>query len=162
MAGSISKTILIGHLGHDPSIREFDGGDKKATFSLATTEHWKDRNTGERRERTEWHKIVVRNQKLIPICENYLKKGSLVYLEGQIESHKYEDRDDIERVGYEIVVKPFGGVLCMLDTKGESDDRGGGRDDNSGRENDRPPSGGGGRPSSDERDEIPFAPEWRI
>src|SRR5687767_11753517 len=102
MAGSVNKVILVGNLGKDPETRTFQSGDKVVNFSIATSESWKDKASGERKERTEWHKISVYNQGLINVCENYLKKGSKVYIEGQLETRKYTDKDGVEKYTTEI------------------------------------------------------------
>lgn len=120
MAGSINKVILIGHIGQDPEIRAFQSGDKVASFSLATSESWKDKASGERKERTEWHKIVVFNQGLIKLCESYLAKGSKVYVEGQLETRNY-DKDGVKHYTTEIVLRPYNGQITMLDGRKDSD-----------------------------------------
>lgn len=118
MAGSVNKVILVGNLGRDPEIRSMQNGSRVANLSLATSESWKDRNSGERRERTEWHRVVVFNENIVRVCENYLKKGSKVYLEGQIETRKWQDQSGQERYTTEIVLRPFRGELTMLDGRG--------------------------------------------
>lgn len=120
MAGSINKVILIGHIGQDPDVRTFQSGDKVASFSLATSESWKDKASGERKERTEWHKIVVFNQGLIKLCESYLTKGSKVYVEGQLETRNY-DKDGVKHYTTEIVLRPYNGQITMLDGRKDSD-----------------------------------------
>lgn len=122
MAGSVNKVILVGNLGKDPESRTFQSGDKVVNFSIATSESWKDKASGERKERTEWHKISVYNQNLAVVAEKYLKKGSKVYIEGQLETRKWTDKDGNERYTTEIALRPFRGELTMLDSKG-----GGGR-----------------------------------
>lgn len=117
MAGSVNKVILIGNIGNDPEVKTMQSGDKVANFSVATSESWKDKATGERKERTEWHRIVVFNQGLINVCENYLKKGSKVYIEGQVETRNYE-KDGQKIYTTEIVLRPFRGEITMLDSKG--------------------------------------------
>ncbi|MBI3440643.1 MAG: single-stranded DNA-binding protein [Proteobacteria bacterium] len=119
MAGSINKVILIGNLGKDPEIRSFPNGGRVASFSVATSESWKDKATGERKERTEWHRISILNDALVGIAEKYLKKGSKVYLEGQLETRKYE-KDGRDVYTTEVVLRPFNGNLTMLDGKGSS------------------------------------------
>jgi single-strand DNA-binding protein len=118
MAGSVNKVILVGNLGKDPETRTFQSGDEVVNFSIATSESWKDKATGERKERTEWHKICVYNQGLIKICKSYLKKGSKVYLEGQLETRKWTDKDGVEKYTTEIALRPFRSELTMLDSKG--------------------------------------------
>lgn len=118
MAGSVNKVILIGNLGNDPEIKTMQSGDKVANLSVATSESWKDKATGERKERTEWHRVVVLNQGLINVCENYLKKGAKIYIEGQVETRNYENKDGQKVYTTEIVLRPFRGELTMLDGKG--------------------------------------------
>lgn len=120
MAGSINRVILIGNIGQDPEIRSFQSGDRVASFSLATSESWKDKSTGERKERLEWHKIVVFNQGLIKLCESYLAKGSKVYVEGQLETRSY-DKDGQKVYTTEIVLRPYNGQITMLDGRKDSD-----------------------------------------
>ena len=117
MAGSINKVILIGNIGNDPEVKTMQSGDKVCNFSVATGESWKDKATGERKERTEWHRVVVFNQGLINVCENYLKKGSKVYVEGQVETRNYE-KDGQKIYTTEIVLRPYRGEITMLDSKG--------------------------------------------
>ncbi|MDD4616273.1 MAG: single-stranded DNA-binding protein [Alphaproteobacteria bacterium] len=116
MAGSVNKVILIGNLGRDPEVRTFQNGGKVASFSLATSETWKDRTTGERKEKTEWHRISVLNEKLVEVVERYVKKGSKLFIEGQLETRKYTDKDGQERYTTEVVLRPFRGELTMLDS----------------------------------------------
>lgn len=115
MAGSINKAIIVGHLGKDPESRTFQNGGRIVTFSVATSERWKDKATGEPRERTEWHRIVVLNENLQRVAEQYLRKGSKVYLEGQIETRKATDQAGGERYFTEIVLRPFKGEITLLD-----------------------------------------------
>jgi single-strand DNA-binding protein len=125
MAGSVNKVILVGNLGKDPEIRTLPSGDKIANFSLATSETWRDRNTGERKERTEWHRVVIFNDNLVKIAESYLRKGSKVYVEGALQTRKYE-QGGVERYSTEIALQKFRGELTMLD--GRSEGGGGARD----------------------------------
>ena len=119
MAGSVNKVILVGNLGKDPEIRTFgQSGDRRASFTLATSETWRDRSSGERKEKTQWHNVVVLNENIIKVVENYVKKGSKVYVEGQLESRKYTDNQGQERYITEIVVGRFKGELTMLDGRG--------------------------------------------
>ena len=115
MAGSVNKVILIGHLGRDPEIRTFQNGGKVANLSLATSEAWRDKASGERRERTEWHRVVILNEPLVKVAEQYLRKGSKVYLEGQLETRKATDQAGIERYFTEVVLRPFRGEIALLD-----------------------------------------------
>ncbi len=156
MAGSVNKVILVGNLGRDPEIRSFPNGGRVANFSIATSETWKDKNSGERKERTEWHRISVTNDALVGVVERFLKKGSKVYIEGQLETRKYE-KDGREMYTTEVVLRPYRGELTMLDGRsgGGSDSMGGGDDYSAPSSS----SGGGSFASSsknDMDDEIPF------
>lgn len=115
MAGSVNKVILIGNLGKDPEIRAFQNGGRVASFSVATSESWKDKTTGEKKDRTEWHRVSVLNDKLVEIVERYIKKGSKVYIEGQLETRKWTDKDGQEKYSTEVVLRPFRGEITMLD-----------------------------------------------
>ncbi|MEA1937710.1 MAG: single-stranded DNA-binding protein [Pseudomonadota bacterium] len=128
MAGSVNKVILVGNLGRDPEIRTFQNGGKVANFSIATSENWKDRNTGERREKTEWHKVVVFGDGLVSVVERFLKKGAKVYIEGQLETRKYQDQSGQERYMTEVVLRGFNSALTMLDSRGGGQGGGGGGD----------------------------------
>lgn len=154
MAGSVNKVFLIGNLGRDPEIRTTQTGQRVANLSIATSENWKDKNTGERREKTEWHRVVVFSDGLVGVIEQYLKKGSKVFIEGSLQTRKWTDQQGQEKYTTEIVVSGFNGGLTMLDSRG-----GGG-----GYESQAQPmaaSGGGGPvesppPADDFEDEIPF------
>uniref|UniRef100_A4WTJ4 Single-stranded DNA-binding protein n=1 Tax=Cereibacter sphaeroides (strain ATCC 17025 / ATH 2.4.3) TaxID=349102 RepID=A4WTJ4_CERS5 len=115
MAGSINKVILIGTLGRDPEVRTFANGGKVVNLRLATSEQWKDKQSGERKERTEWHSVAITNEPLGRIAEQYLRKGSKVYLEGQLETRKWQDKDGADRYTTEVVLRPFRGELTLLD-----------------------------------------------
>lgn len=117
MAGSVNKVILVGNLGRDPEVRSFQSGDKVCNLSIATSETWKDRASGERKEKTEWHRVAIYNQNLVTICEKYLTKGSKVYIEGKLETREYE-KDGEKRYSTEITIRNFGGELTLLDGKG--------------------------------------------
>ena len=134
MAGSINKVIIVGNLGADPEMKAMPSGDKMAKFPVATSETWRDRQTGERREKTEWHNIVIFNDNLSKVAENYLRKGMKVYLEGALQTRKWQDQNGQDRYMTEIVLAKFRGELQMLDSKGDSGGYGGGRsmDDRSG------------------------------
>lgn len=119
MAGSVNKVILIGNLGKDPEVRSMPSGDRMASFTMATSESWRDRASGERKEKTEWHNIAIFNDNLVKVAENYLKKGSKVYVEGSLQSRKYTDKTGAERYMTEIVLQKFRGELTMLDGRGE-------------------------------------------
>jgi single-strand DNA-binding protein len=127
MAGSVNKVILIGNLGADPEIRRTQDGRPIANLRIATSESWRDKNTGERKEKTEWHRVVIFNEGLCRVVEQYVKKGSKVYLEGQLQTRKWTDKDNIERYSTEVVLQGFNSVLTMLD--GRSGGAGSGADD---------------------------------
>ena len=161
MAGSVNKVILIGNLGADPEVRRMQDGRPIVNLRVATSESWRDKQSGERRERTEWHRVVIFNEGLAKIAEQYLKKGSKIYVEGQLQTRKWEDQSGQDRYSTEVVLQGFNSALTMLDT------RGGGGEDRSGRGADfgssspmeNPGSGGGsgGGSFKDEiDDEIPF------
>ena len=131
MAGSINKVILIGNLGADPEIKRTQDGRPIANLRIATSETWRDKNTGERKEKTEWHRVVIFNEGLCKIAEQYLKKGSKVYLEGQLQTRKWQDQSGQDRYSTEVVLQAYNGNLTMLDGRGEgsgSSDYGGGSD----------------------------------
>ena len=127
MAGSVNKVILVGNLGKDPEVRSFPNGGRVANFSVATSESWKDKATGERKEKTQWHNVVVKNDALVGICEKYLRKGSKVFLEGQLETRKYE-KDGRDVYVTEVVLAPYRGELTMLDGKSGSGSSGAAND----------------------------------
>ena len=152
MAGSVNKVILVGNLGKDPEVRRMQSGDPVVNLSLATSESWRDKASGERKEKTEWHRVVIFNKNLAEIAEKYLRKGAKVYVEGALQTRKWTDKDGQEKYSTEIVLQNFRGELTMLDSKGEG---GGGQG--------RGSYGGGGAseaPASFDRsemdDEIPF------
>ncbi len=126
MAGSVNKVILVGNLGRDPETRTFQNGGKVCNLRLATSESWRDKDTGERRERTEWHTVAIFNEGLADIAERYLRKGSKVYIEGQLETRKWQDQSGADRYSTEVVLRPFRSTLTMLDPAG--DHRAGGSD----------------------------------
>ena len=127
VAGSVNKVILVGNLGADPDVRTMQSGDKVVNLSIATSESWKDKATGERREKTEWHRVVVFNKGLVTVCENYLKKGAKVYIEGQVETRKWQDQaSGQDKYTTEIVLRPFRGELTMLDSRNSGGESGGG------------------------------------
>ncbi len=132
MAGSVNKVILVGNLGKDPEARSFQNGGKVVNFTLATSETWNDRGSGERREKTEWHNVVIRNEKLGEIAEKYLRKGAKVYIEGSIQSRKYQDQSGADRYITEVIVGPFRGEMTLLSGRGE--ESGGGDSEGFGRE----------------------------
>lgn len=118
MAGSVNKVIIIGNVGKDPEVRSTQGGKKVVTLSVATSETWKDRNSGERQERTEWHRVVLFNERLADVAEKYVRKGSKVYLEGALQTRKWTDQSGAEKYTTEIVLQQFRGELTLLDGKG--------------------------------------------
>ncbi|MEP9353389.1 single-stranded DNA-binding protein [Xanthobacter sp. KR7-65] len=177
MAGSVNKVILIGNLGRDPEVKAFQNGGRVCNLSIATSENWRDKASGERRERTEWHRVVIFNENLVGVAERFLKKGSKVYIEGQLETRKYE-KDGRETYTTEVVLRPYRGELTLLDGReggsAGADEYGGGSDfgasspmgggggfgggyggssSSGGR---KPAPAGGGRPAADLDDEIPF------
>ena len=159
MAGSVNKVILVGNLGRDPESRQMQDGRAMVNMSVATSETWKDRQTGERRERTEWHRVVIFNERLAEVAQNYLRKGSKVYLEGQLQTRKWTDQSGQERYTTEVVLGRFRGELTMLDSRADGGGGGGGGRDYGGGEPASAPAaggGGGGGPSSDLDDDIPF------
>lgn len=119
MAGSVNKAILLGNLGADPEIRATQDGREVATLRLATSESWKDKASGERREKSEWHRVVIFNDNLVRISREYLRKGSKVYVEGQIQTRKWTDKDGVEKYSTEIVLQNYGGSIVLLDSKSE-------------------------------------------
>jgi single-strand DNA-binding protein len=148
MAGSVNKVILVGNLGKDPDVRRTNSGDPIVNLSVATSETWRDKGTGERKERTEWHRVVIFNENLAKVAEQYLRKGSKVFLEGQLQTRKWTDKDGAERYSTEVVLQRFRGEMVLLDSRGDS----GGAPARTG--------GSGEPPASFERnemdDEIPF------
>ena len=167
MAGSVNKVILIGNLGRDPEVRTFQNGGKVCNLRIATSETWKDRNTGERRERTEWHSVAIFSEPLARVAEQYLRKGSKVYIEGQLETRKWQDQSGQDRYSTEVVLRPYRSELTMLDGRGAGGGGGGGYGGGQGGGGyDSGPQdsgyggggqqGGGNPPSRDMDDEIPF------
>ena len=118
MAGSVNKVILVGNLGRDPEVRRMTNGDAVVNLNVATSESWKDKATGERKERTEWHRVVIFNENLAKVAEQYLHKGSKIYLEGQLQTRKYTDKDGVEKYTTEVTLNRFRGELVMLDARG--------------------------------------------
>jgi single-strand DNA-binding protein len=144
MAGSVNKVILIGNLGRDPEVRSFQNGGKVCNLRIATSENWKDKNTGERREKTEWHSVAIFNDGLVRIAEQYLKKGSKVYIEGQLQTRKWQDQSGADRYSTEVVLQGFGGTLTMLDGRDGAAGGGGGYDQGGGGGGYDQGGGGGG------------------
>lgn len=165
MAGSVNKVILIGNLGRDPEIRTMQSGGRVCNLSIATSESWNDRQTGERREKTEWHRVVIFDDKLVDVCEKYLRKGRKVYVEGQLQTRKWQDQSGQDRYSTEVVLQRFRGELQMLD-RGEGggggaypDEAGGDMGGAGGGGGSRPGGGaapGGGRRGGELDDDIPF------
>ena len=154
MSGSVNKVILVGNLGRDPEVRRTGNGDPIVSFSVATAETWKDKATGERKERTEWHNVTIFNEALGKVAEQYCKKGTKVYLEGQLQTREYTDKDGNQRKATDVVLPRFRGELTLLDSRGRGegggDDRvsyGGGQSSGGGGGYSRPAAGGGGRPA---------------
>ncbi|WP_420961735.1 single-stranded DNA-binding protein [Brucella sp. IR073] len=170
MAGSVNKVILVGNLGADPEIRRLNSGDMVANLRIATSETWRDKQSGERKEKTEWHSVVIFNDNLAKVAEQYLKKGAKVYIEGSLQTRKWQDQTGNDRYTTEVVLQKFRGELQMLDSRGEGAGSGGGRFEGGrgGQMNDysdqggsdfgrsSPSQGGGGGFSRDLDDEIPF------
>ena len=157
MSGSVNKVILVGNLGRDPEIRTMQNSNRVANLSLATSERWFDKQANEKREKTEWHRVVIFDEKLIDVVEQYVHKGSKLYLEGQLQTRKWTDQSGVEKYSTEVVLQRFRGALTMLDSKGDTggapggdvgsggDAFGGGGD-----------GSGGAAPSSELNDDIPF------
>jgi single-strand DNA-binding protein len=166
MAGSVNKVILVGNLGRDPEVRSFQNGGKVCNLRIATSENWKDRNTGERRERTEWHSVAIFSEPLARIAEQYLRKGSKVYIEGQLETRKWQDQNGQDRYTTEVVLRPYRGELTLLDGRNDQSGGGGSYGDSGGYGGGDDRISGGGFPDdrggagqsmpSDMDDEIPF------
>ena len=170
MAGSVNKVILVGNLGADPEIRSLNSGDRVANLRIATSETWRDKSSGERKEKTEWHRVVIFNDNLVKVAEQYLKKGSKVYIEGSIQTRKWTDQSGVEKFSTEIVLQKFRGELTMLDGRGDGERESSGGGDYGGGYGGGSSGGGGGFGggqrnqssgpretfSADLDDEIPF------
>lgn len=167
MAGSLNKVMIIGNLGRDPEVRSFQNGGKVCNLRIATSETWKDKNTGERREKTEWHSVAIFQEGLVRVAEQYLRKGSTVYIEGKLQTRKWQDQSGQDKYSTEIVLQGYDGVMTMIGGRGDggggggqggggymSDQSGGGYGGQGGGYDSGPSGGGGG--SSDMDDEIPF------
>ena len=152
MAGSVNKVILIGNLGADPEVRTFQNGGKVCNLRIATSETWRDKQTGENRDRTEWHRVAIYDEQLASVAERFLQKGRKVYLEGQLETRKWQDQSGQDRYTTEVVLRRFRSALTLLDSRGESDGSGNGGGQQGGGFEDR--GGPGGVSGTD--DEIPF------
>ncbi len=154
MAGSVNKVILIGNLGRDPEVRTMQNGGKVCNLSVATSERWRDRNTGEQQERTEWHRVVIFDDRIVDVAERYLQKGAKVYLEGELQTRKWQDQSGRDVYTTEVVLRRFRGQLTMLDSRGgagASGGQGGYGEAGDGFGQDAPPA-----PAGDLDDEIPF------
>ncbi len=170
MAGSVNKVIIVGNLGRDPEVRSFPNGGKVVNLRIATSETWRDKASGERKERTEWHSVAIFNEALGKIAEQYLKKGSTVYIEGQLETRKWQDQSGADRYTTEVVLRQFRGELTLLggrdggsggggggyEDRGGGDDFGGGQSSGGGGSRGGASGGGGGGSRPDLDDEIPF------
>ncbi|MEM8988493.1 MAG: single-stranded DNA-binding protein [Pseudomonadota bacterium] len=164
MAGSVNKVILVGNLGADPEVRQTQDGRPIVNLSLATSESWKDKNTGERRDKTEWHRVVIFSEGLCRVAENYLRKGSKVYLEGQLQTRKWQDQNGNDKYTTEVVLQGFNSSLQMLDSRQDREAMGGGYGgggrmegpSGGGQSYGGAPSGGGKSFDNDMDDEIPF------
>ena len=169
MAGSVNKVILVGNLGRDPEVRSMQDGRNMVNMSVATSDTWRDRQSGERKERTEWHRVVIFNEKLAEVAQKYVKKGSKIYVEGQLTTRKWTDQSGQERYTTEVVIPRFGGALTMLDGRGDGSGAGAGASmGGGGMDDDFAPAangggggGGGGRPAARGKageldDDIPF------
>ena len=162
MAGSVNKVILVGNLGRDPEVKAMQDGRSLVNMSVATSETWRDRNSGERKERTEWHRVVIFNEKLAEVAQKFVRKGSKIYVEGQLSTRKWTDQSGQERYTTEVVIPRFGGALTMLDGRSGGEGGGapaGGMDDDAG--GSAPAASGGGRPAArgskaELDDDIPF------
>ena len=166
MAGSVNKVILVGNLGADPEVRTFPSGDKYCRLSIATSERWRDRESGDQRERTEWHNVMIYNDGLVRIAEQYLRKGHKVYVEGQLETRKWKDQNDQDRYSTSVALRGFRGSMTMLERRSDGDWSGGGGDHSrdgggdysrsSGQSHDGPSGGGPPDMQDDLDDNIPF------
>ena len=166
MAGSVNKVILVGNLGRDPEVRAMQDGRSMVNMSVATSDTWRDRQSGERKERTEWHRVVIFNEKLAEVAQKFVRKGSKVYIEGQLTTRKWTDQSGQERYTTEVVIPRFGGALTMLDGRsGGGGEAGAGAGAGAGMDDDMgggpPAGGGGGRPAArggkaELDDDIPF------
>ncbi len=167
MAGSVNKVILVGNLGRDPEVKSMQDGRSMVNMSIATSENWRDRQSGERKERTEWHRVVIFNEKLAEVAQKFVRKGSKIYVEGQLSTRKWTDQSGQERYTTEVVIPRFGGALTMLDGRGDGGGAGAGGGPGAGMDDDMGApamaggGGGGGRPAArggkaDLDDDIPF------
>ncbi|MDP3342654.1 single-stranded DNA-binding protein [Frigidibacter sp.] len=179
MAGSVNKVILVGNLGRDPEVRSFQNGGKVCNLRIATSENWRDKQSGERKERTEWHSVAIFDENLVRVAEQYLRKGSTVYIEGQLETRKWQDQSGADKYTTEVVLRPFRSTMTMLGGRGDASGGGGGSSDrdegygggesygsggssggygggSGGSSGGRSGGGGGGAARQDLDDDIPF------
>ena len=156
MAGSVNKVILVGNLGADPEVRNLPSGGKVVNLSVATSENWKDKNTGERREKTEWHRVVIFSEGLARVAESYLRKGSKVYLEGQLQTRKWQDQSGADKYSTEVVLQGFNSNLTLLDGRGDGDNAGFSGPSTSRSEGRRPSSNAPAFEPAGMDDDIPF------
>lgn len=156
MAGSVNKVILVGHLGRDPEVRRNQSGDMIVNLNVATSESWRDKQSGERKEKTEWHRVVLFNENLAQVAERYLKKGSKVYIEGQLQTRKWQDQSGQEKFTTEIVLQRFRGELTLLDGPAPRDEP-----EPASRASAAPAKSQRGGYAADLDDDVPFAPEFR-
>ena len=156
MAGSVNKVILVGNLGRDPEARQLQDGNPVVNLSLATSESWRDKNTGERREKTEWHRVVIFNERLADVAQKYLRKGSKIYIEGQLQTRKWTDQSGVEKYSTEVVLQRFRGELQMLDRAGEGGGGGGDYNQDSQSGGASGSSDGGAPSGGNLDDDIPF------
>jgi single-strand DNA-binding protein len=159
MSGSVNKVILVGNLGKDPEVRSLQSGGKVVNLSLATSESWKDKTTGERQEKVEWHRVVIFNEQIADVAEKYLRKGGKIYIEGALQTRKWTDNDGNDRYSTEVVLQRFRGALVMLSDGGKGRDAGdgyGGDDPNGDQFANKTPAPGGRKPAGPIDDDIPF------
>jgi single-strand DNA-binding protein len=152
MAGSVNKVILIGNVGNDPEIKTTQSGSRLVNLSLATSESWKDKATGERKENTQWHRVVIFNEALVGIVERFVKKGSKIFIEGQLETRKWTDQSGVEKYSTEVVLRPYRGELTLLDSRSNSNNNG----DYGASAQPKAAAGGGSSYATDLDDDIPF------
>jgi single-strand DNA-binding protein len=157
MSGSVNKVIIIGHLGRDPEVRRLGNGEPVVSLRIATSENWRDKQTGERREKTEWHSVVIFNENLAKVAEQYLRKGSKVYIEGQLQTREWTDKDNQKRYSTEVVLQRYRGEITLLDSKGDRDDDARPEGDSTPPRNGYADAKAGARPAKDNLDDaIPF------
>jgi single-strand DNA-binding protein len=162
MAGSVNKVILVGNAGKDPEVRRMSNGDAVVSFSLATSESWRDKQTGERKDKTEWHSVVIYNENIAKVAESYVRKGSKLYIEGQLQTRKWQDQSGNDRYTTEVVLQRYRGELTLLDGKsGDETPRQAATEATGGNSRPVPNRGSGNAPAANLDDSIPFLMEWR-